>query len=376
MTAEPTIASDAKTSIFNMYSSGSGEVTVLHGSEGLQKPEIKIFSIDEHALFDCLSGVINARAPSPTAYRSSRTNLDGDRFDSQGSFSTLNNIMRPIGEWIFSRTEPEETIWIIPHRVFHRVPFQTVTIDGYPLGLRNPIVYSPNVMTMRYCVEKRQHYNNDRRSCLIVSCPRNQDGEFTRRSFEHEISSVEKILRDHEINKLTNLEATKTAIITSLANADIFHFTGHGFFDEIDPLSSGLLVSDGNTLPRKTVREIRQNPFTLSAFDLLDASCKADLVFLAACVTGVSKREAGDEQLGLARSFLYAGASSLITSLWPVHTEATEKWVEAFYLAYNVNSATKAQSWLSACRQVHDAKSKDMSHPWYWAPFSLIGDWN
>jgi CHAT domain-containing protein len=98
----------------------------------------------------------------------------------------------------------------------------------------------------------------------------------------------------------------------------------------------------------------------------------ADLVTVSACQTGLSDRRPGDELVGLTRSLLYAGASSIVVSLWSVAARSTMELMEEFYtqLKEGKDKATALQQ-----AMIKVMKKPEYSHPYFWAPFLLVGDW-
>jgi CHAT domain-containing protein len=78
---------------------------------------------------------------------------------------------------------------------------------------------------------------------------------------------------------------------------------------------------------------------------------------------------AGDEQLGLVRGLLYAGARAVLLTLWDAYDSSTAEFMNTFYgrLASGGSKAQAAQEGMQELRGRYP-------HPFYWAPFSLIGD--
>src|SRR5207244_2643370 len=107
----------------------------------------------------------------------------------------------------------------------------------------------------------------------------------------------------------------------------------------------------------------------LSLFDIYNLKTSASLVTLSGCGTGMSSVIAGDELLGLVRGFLYAGARSLVVSLWDVHDKTTAELMTGFYRSFAAGN-----SLASSLRSAMLAMKEQRSHPYYWAPFILIGE--
>ena len=95
------------------------------------------------------------------------------------------------------------------------------------------------------------------------------------------------------------------------------------------------------------------------------------LVTLSACESGMTRITRGDEIWGFARAFLAAGAPALILSLWSVEDASTEKLMTAFYK--ELGSANAREAMRRA--QIEVSRARQFEHPFFWAPFSLSGDW-
>jgi CHAT domain-containing protein len=96
------------------------------------------------------------------------------------------------------------------------------------------------------------------------------------------------------------------------------------------------------------------------------------LVALSACETGLGKVSRGDEIWGFTRSFLSAGAPSLMVSLWPVADESTEKLMKRFYA--EMTKGIDRRRALQAA-QLDVMRDPRFSAPYFWAAFNLVGDW-
>ncbi len=98
----------------------------------------------------------------------------------------------------------------------------------------------------------------------------------------------------------------------------------------------------------------------------------ADLVTLSACGTALGQELSGEGMLGLTRAFHYAGARSLLASLWTVDDEATADLMDRFY-----RRLRRGESKDAALRgaQVEMLAAERFSHPSLWAAFQLSGDW-
>lgn len=120
------------------------------------------------------------------------------------------------------------------------------------------------------------------------------------------------------------------------------------------------------------------DPAFLKASEVLDLKMDADLVILSACNTGGPGGEGGGEALsGLARAFFYAGARGLMVTHWAVDDAAAALTV-ADTLRRQQGGATSAGALRGAQLLILDEAGRNLpavfAHPYYWAPFVLIGD--
>ena len=113
---------------------------------------------------------------------------------------------------------------------------------------------------------------------------------------------------------------------------------------------------------------IRLGNSHLSLYDLCHLQLPAELVVLSGCATGLNVVTPGDELMGLVRGLLQSGAHSLILSLWDVHDASTKEFMIGFYTRWQ-RGLSKAAALQASMLDLRD----HYPHPYYWAPFSLIG---
>jgi CHAT domain-containing protein len=106
----------------------------------------------------------------------------------------------------------------------------------------------------------------------------------------------------------------------------------------------------------------------LNLYDLYELRLPVELLTLSGCGTGLSVVEAGDELLGLIRGLLSAGAQCLLLTLWDIHDRSTAEFMTCFYKRLQTES-NKALALRDAMLEFR----KRRPHPFYWAPFVLVG---
>jgi CHAT domain-containing protein len=99
----------------------------------------------------------------------------------------------------------------------------------------------------------------------------------------------------------------------------VLHLATHGVFYSDKPLESAIFLSNESQLYTLTAKEIFKSPL------------KADLVVLSACETGMGTNIAGDDLLGLPRSFFLGGTKAILSSLWPIDDAGTKKFMLEFH---------------------------------------------
>jgi CHAT domain-containing protein len=157
-----------------------------------------------------------------------------------------------------------------------------------------------------------------------------------------------------------------TAMSVELGQYRYVHFATHGFLDSQHPELSGIMLAmfDEQGQP--------QDGF-LRAHEVFNLKLNADVVVLSACQTGLGKEVRGEGLVGLTRGFMYAGAPRVVVSLWSVNDEATAELMTRFYRGMLVDKLRPAQALRAA--QVSLRNDKRYSAPFYWAAFTLQGEW-
>ncbi len=157
-----------------------------------------------------------------------------------------------------------------------------------------------------------------------------------------------------------------TATSPILAQYRIIHFATHALLDSKNPELSGLVLSliDRNGRPQDGYLDLEQ---------IYNLNLPADLVVLSACDTALGQEVRGEGLIGLARGFMYAGASRVMASLWSVDDEVTSELMSRFYQHLEQDKETPAAALRAA--QLEVAKDKRWNSPYYWAGFQLQGEW-
>ena len=162
--------------------------------------------------------------------------------------------------------------------------------------------------------------------------------------------------------------AANRAIATSpqLSQYQIVHFATHGILNSRNPELSGVVLSlvDEQGKP--------QNGF-LRLNDIFNLNLPAELVVLSACQTGLGKEIKGEGLVGLTRGFMYAGAPRVLVSLWSVSDRGTSELMSRFYKKMLQEKLQPAAALRAA--QLEMLQTPQWQEPYYWAAFTLQGEW-
>jgi len=157
-----------------------------------------------------------------------------------------------------------------------------------------------------------------------------------------------------------------TATSADLSQYRFVHFATHGYLDSERPELSALVLSTVDEQGRMVDGFLR-------AHEVYNLNLPAELVVLSACETGLGKEVKGEGLVGLTRGFMYAGAARVMVSLWSVNDQATSELMVKFYRKVLAEGMRPAAALRAA--QVEMWKEKRWQAPYYWAAFTLQGEW-
>ncbi len=241
---------------------------------------------------------------------------------------------------------PGVSLAIVPHGLLHNVPFHALFDGQNYLIDRCEIFYAPSATVLALCQQRPIPIPS---RALIAGVA---DALIPAAAIEAQ--SVAQRLAESGIDTeiLTDSAGTLAAIRTLAPDSDLLHFACHGLFRADNPMFSALKLHDG----------------WLTAVDVMQLDLTDTLVTLSACESGRGTVLQGDEVIGLPRAFLGAGAAAIIVSLWLVHDETTVMLMTDWYQRMSEGLGRAA-----ALRAAQRSLRERYPHPYYWAPFVLIG---
>lgn len=235
---------------------------------------------------------------------------------------------------------------VIPHGVLHYLPFHALMDpSGTPLIERLEVTYAPSAGVLASCLERPGIGQHDGQP-LLVGVP-----EPAIPRVSGEIEALQRVFGSSCV-VLTGESATQSAFRQHAPRATVIHLASHALFRQDNPMFSAIRLADG----------------WLSLYDLYGLRLRAALVTLSACETGVNEVLAGDELVGLTRGFFEAGTAAVVVSLWSVNDDSTAHLMERFYSHLDRGVGTSA-----AMRAAQTELRQTYAHPYYWAPFLVVG---
>lgn len=280
-------------------------------------------------------------------------------------------------------------IVVIPDDILFLLPFETLITDiSRPRWLIESarISYAPSLSSLREIVLKRKaRKGGQTKDLLALGSPDFSLGESSQETLpssgalatifpslpfkvealrfsQSEVEGIASAFKPKKTTLLLGREATEDALKSlPLENYRIIHFATHSLIDDANPARSSVLL----TLDRDPAED-----GLLQMREVFNLSLRADLVTLSGCRTGLGQFIRGEGIDNLSRAFFYAGASSVLMSLWAVDDEASAYLMARIY-AYLRSSRSVEEALQQA--QLEIIRSRGTHHPYYWGGFVATG---
>ena len=249
---------------------------------------------------------------------------------------------------------PDGPLWELPFAAL-AAPGQR---RGEYLGQIKPIVYTQSLALFKQVRDSRPEKKNDVAAIVIGDA---SDLPSAR-------TEALNIAQLYHVRVPPRDEATEAALRRNIENADIIHLATHGEFNRLSGMSSGIFL----TPPQNPATQTNDDG-VLQAWEIFSQlKIKAELVVMSACETGRGQVMQGEGIIGLTRSWQYAGARSVLASHWRVADTSTAQLMFAFHKKL-LQGVDKDEALRQAIGTLRD--TPNTSHPYYWAAFFFVGDW-
>jgi len=235
---------------------------------------------------------------------------------------------------------------VVPHGILHGVPFHALYDGERSLIERFEFSYAHSAALYALA---RPDASWERSGALVVS---QADALIPAVGEEGRRAARELARAGYQVELLEGEQATLARLQAGAPGRQVLHLACHGLFRADNPFFSALKLADG----------------WLTAAEALHLPLDGARVVLSACESGRSRVLGGDDVIGLPRAFLGAGAVAVVVSLWLVPDETTAGIMADLYRELGAGAGLA-----TALRRVQLELAARRPHPYFWAPFVLIG---
>lgn len=264
---------------------------------------------------------------------------------------------------------------ILPDGSLHTLPFQALITKRERFLLEDHVItYAPSVtalMEMIIIENRRKRQAGLRRIGLLAFGSRTFPHRIDLGELQHAEEAVKEIgiLYGKSARVFAGRAATESKVKALITQTDYLLFVTHGELNNAAPMYSDIVL-----------RKDRNQDGILHAQEIINMNLGSSLVVLSACETALGYQARGEGILGLTWAFFVAGSPSAIATQWKVDHLATSSLILRFFKelkpSRNTGQPIRINRAESLCKaQLALLKSKDFSHPYYWSPFVLYGDW-
>ena len=305
--------------------------------------------------------------------------------------NAINDVSRLVLEPVSDQLHTSRLI-VIADGCLQRVPFQVLkafSTATEPLVAQFEIVDAPSAAALASVRQERMHRQSGTKMVVGFgdaifaadsSKPTPTDTQATRGSESRNLPSLPMLFNaKRELRAIEELTGDDSAFYTEYAatrdnflNVNfnqfrIVHVVTHGILNDVEPQLSGLYLTrvDSNNRPLAGF---------IGLTDIFKMNTSVDLVVLSACQTALGKELRGEGLIGLTRGFMYAGAASVVATLWQVDDAASAELMKYFY-TYLLHDGMTPPAALRAAQNKIRSQPKWKS-PYYWAGFTIQGDYD
>lgn len=268
----------------------------------------------------------------------------------------------------FSKLLPKKLnstpIIVIPDGIMSLIPFEILMYNKKMLFQNNTTSYA---FSLRHLSQMQDYINQSSSHSFTTFAPSYSDQP----AYVSKSDNLGKLLHNEpEVEAIKNYypqatnyvggQATLNNFMETAPNCNVLHIAAHAKSDTTEA-GCHIYFSDDN------------KNYTLSLSDIYKMTIPAELVTLSACETATGEHLAGEGVLSLARGFAYAGAKSVVSSLWSANDQSTSMIMDSFY-KYLSEGQRKDEALRNAKLDFLANTDSEYHHPYYWAAFIPVGD--
>jgi CHAT domain-containing protein len=241
---------------------------------------------------------------------------------------------------------------VVPDKSLWRIPFQALSADGEKYLIEEKLIsYAPSVAVL---LEQLKDTRPARQTLQAFA-----NSSYENQVLQHVNAEAGSVAEIYNSKPLLNATVADFAQLSD--KPDIIHFSMHAKVDKEQPLDSFL-----------GFRKIEKDDGRLTVEELLNVKLKkGSLAFLASCDTNNVLN--GEGLVSLAWAMMGSGATTVVSAQWEANDKSTEIFTKTFYKNYKQGNSS-AEAIQKASLELIKNKSSNMHEPYYWADFTLNGD--
>ncbi|MAU15353.1 MAG: hypothetical protein CMH46_07420 [Muricauda sp.] len=259
----------------------------------------------------------------------------------------------------------EKELIIIPDGILHYIPFELLMDNnGDYLVSSKRISYNGSITSLMELKRKTVENNGELLAFAPLFATKASIGEerFELGPLLHNKREVRAIGDHFDTTSFLDAEASLDNFYTNARQFNIIHLATHSSANDEFPDYSYLAFSKADSISMLYIK------------DLYNTQINAGLVTLSACQTGIGKLQKGSGMISLSKGFYYAGAKSLVKSLWKINDRSTATLMDYFYEELS-DGKTKDEALRQAkLRYLNSVDDELLKHPYYWGAFVVSGD--
>jgi CHAT domain-containing protein len=278
---------------------------------------------------------------------------------------------------LVDKMEKIQKLIIIPDEILHYLPFETLVtqksmdrknvhflLENFPITYLSSASFLVELRRQKKASEVNYDFDLIALANPIIAAHGNQ---ITQLLYPvEEIKAISKLFPENKKKLFFENEATELALKQVLTSpAKYLHFAAHCFIDENNMWSPEILLAKN---------EFSEDDGRLKISEIFNLKLNTDLVVLSGCSTGRGRFFLTEGIYNLTRAFFYAGAPSVIASLWEVNDYSTAILMKKFYQHLFAGQG-KDEALRSAKIELLKFENGKFQNPYYWSPFVLIGDY-
>ena len=322
-----------------------------------------------------------------------------------GALEELKPLLLPLFDHNLAQSiKPKEVIVFCLTGALHQIPIHAIPINGVPIIENHPVTYCQGMTSLYRSFEAVAEYRPLHSSIESLAIVPSYDKSWTSdpKAEARLLRKVERTTMYLSGKVCSGSSLTRKDVHDSMSNRAHIHYYGHVHYDPKSPLRSAILLNESACTDPDLLKPGSEG---LTIRDLFKSTLQQPaLVTLIGCGSGQSHVSSSDDVLGLPSAFLFAGATAVVSTLWPIAADDGADFAEEFYQAFQrrqqhdlalveekiVRSPgdVASVSWLPGLNKCVNLayvmqettkkmreRGKGKKAPYHWAGFYLTGFW-